>query len=284
VASFWKAILWRALLGTPSLLSSNWLAAFASLVVFCWQYFAKVRKRDSWQHSQEIREKTAAVFAHFREDVLASFKPVLIIWICLFAYSLAKTIYNDHSTLAQGVARANDANKQEQNTSQSLQGQVQNLQRQLDATKHRQPEDTELEIDAYQLADQIETWFAAPDGVFSWLEQPKSFDQLQPTDDARFSHAPAHWEPSNPSRDHDWSTMVIQRFNTNFQSRVISLAEHFKERGVFYDGPTNVDINNVTGPVGIRAAINYLRKSAAQLEFKRRTRGSTAVGASSAAR
>lgn len=87
-------LLLRALVSTPSLLSSNWLAAFVSLVIFAVPQVAGWSKHK-WE-LQYIRE-------HWSANLRLGTITVLCAWLLLFAVSVGKSVYADHQSLIQRI-------------------------------------------------------------------------------------------------------------------------------------------------------------------------------------
>jgi hypothetical protein len=104
-------LLFRALISTPSLLSSNWLAAFVSIAVFAAPKFIEWGK-NKWR-SAYIRE-------HWRDNLGVGVKTVIVVWMLLFAVSVGKSVYADHRSLLARVDGLTKENTQLRNRSSTL--------------------------------------------------------------------------------------------------------------------------------------------------------------------
>lgn len=87
-------LLLRALVNTPSLLSSNWLAAFLSIVLF------SVPQLVKWGTN---RWKLAYLKEHWRADLRVGVITVSVCWLLLFAVSVGKAVYIDHDSLTERI-------------------------------------------------------------------------------------------------------------------------------------------------------------------------------------
>jgi len=93
-------LLTRALVATPSLLSSNWLATGLSIVIFVVPQLATWRK-EGWN--------PAYMKEHWKENLKIGTLTVIGAWIVLFVVSIGKSVYQDHQSL---VTRIQDLSRQ----------------------------------------------------------------------------------------------------------------------------------------------------------------------------
>lgn len=92
----WR-LLWRALLDTPSVLSSNWVAVVFSILVFG---ILQLRQLGKYGLSQVIKE--------WKENVGFGVVVVVAAWSLVFWISVVNTIYRDHQSL---VAKRKEAER-----------------------------------------------------------------------------------------------------------------------------------------------------------------------------
>ena len=127
------------------------------------------------------------------------------------------------------------------------------------------PQDVQLEIDAYSLAEEIDYWWRGQRALYP-ADHPLSlaFDP----DVLLFQNPPPEWElNAGADREGDWKNFLLGQFeHQHYQDRSIALVEQFKQRGI--EVLQEPRLENVNGPLGIRQTIVSLRKAASDLRIK----------------
>lgn len=111
MSEFYKDITLRALGETPGLISSNWMAVCVSLIAFAATFIIKVGRQQSYKDANTWLEKLRAMRDDWKQNLWDGAKVIIILWILLFAGSLAKTLYLDHQSLVSANDRLVAENK-----------------------------------------------------------------------------------------------------------------------------------------------------------------------------
>jgi hypothetical protein len=109
---FYKEILFRALLATPVLVSSNWLAAGVSVSVLVLTFIVKVRSQQGYRYAKTWREKLTSTRDHWKQNLRDGVLITLGAWTLLFVVSLIQTNYDDRKVLREETERLRDINAQ----------------------------------------------------------------------------------------------------------------------------------------------------------------------------
>jgi len=109
---FYKEILFRTLLATPVLVSSNWLAAGVSVSVLVLTFILKVRSQQGYRYARTWREKLTAAREHWKQNLGDGVLITLGAWMLLFLVSFIQTNYGDRQLLHEETKRLRDVNAQ----------------------------------------------------------------------------------------------------------------------------------------------------------------------------
>jgi hypothetical protein len=101
----WSAwhLLCRSIGDTPAVISENWVSVCATVAAVVLGFFLVARRHEKYRNSITWQEKLAAMLSlwkqNWRQGIRDAFTVALIVWIGLFAISLSKVVYLDHSQL-----------------------------------------------------------------------------------------------------------------------------------------------------------------------------------------
>lgn len=141
---------------------------------------------------------------------------------------------------------------------------IANLNSELSKARKKVPlTDMQLEVDAYRLAEDIDSWSRTLRTLYKPSESGRPIPMSQDPGVVLFNNPPDGWYPGQAERNVLWVRYISEAFKDKFQARVLFLEGRFKERGIVSVPDSRIEQAN--GPLGIRAAINYLRSSASGL-------------------
>jgi hypothetical protein len=162
VWSFYKEVIFRALWGTPGLVSWNWTGVLVSLIVFfVGTFIIKATRQDSYKQASTRRQKLAAMHDHWRQNLQDGAKITAIVWGGLFFVSLARIIYQDHKSTSRSVVTLTEERDIARGERDAIKNESANLRQQLES-KMTSSGKTKVSVPSTHMP---ETNLNAPNGV-----------------------------------------------------------------------------------------------------------------------
>jgi hypothetical protein len=120
-------LLWKALIACPSLISQNWTAVGFSVVVACLAFWFEMR--EEFHALTTWRERISAMLK--KRTVWIAIKSIAYGCVLLFAWSVVKTIYEDHLHSVENIRALTKERDDSRGERNSLRTENESLRRQV---------------------------------------------------------------------------------------------------------------------------------------------------------
>jgi len=218
---FYKMIIHRAIIETPAVVSSNWIAVAVAAIIFVATLILRSRRQQGYKQAATFRGKVSAVFGQWMQLLRDGVALSLIGWLFVFAISLASTVYAEHqqiSTLASVFEQQRDAASRDRD---SLRVDNERLKRAVQ-TKNEAPEPKDsLRRRTFSIAKEVSEFIAnrianRPPDAF-----PNSNDP-NPTEDRK--------RAIKVSQDYARETETI--YEDRYRDRLVGIVKEYESKGV----------------------------------------------------
>jgi hypothetical protein len=216
---YYKEIILRALFETPTLVSSNWVAVAASIVVFVGTFTIRVRRQQTYKEAVKWREKLTAMRDHWLRDGFISVIVTTIVWLLLFAVSLTRTLYSDHLQITVKVStlgQERDAARAERDTLRGENGEL----RKHSPRMEKEPTDS-LRRRTFRLAKEVYDFAEERAAHAPPFAAPNSNDP-SPTEETK--------RAIKISRDYARETETF--YKERYRDRLVGIVKEYEAKGV----------------------------------------------------